>query len=122
MNRRKRVYICGPISKGDLLHNVNQATAAFIALAQAGFSPFCPMWSVYSKPAVGSTYSDEMTYADWIGVDLPWVEVSDAVLRLPGESTDADPEVALAAAYDIPTLYSVEDIIKWFGPNGGGNE
>jgi Rrf2 family protein len=33
---RKRVYIAGPISKGDLAHNINQATAAFVALAKAG--------------------------------------------------------------------------------------
>lgn len=28
--RRVRVYIAGPITKGDLAHNVNQATAAFV--------------------------------------------------------------------------------------------
>lgn len=131
MNRRKRVYICGPISKGDLLHNVDQATAAFVALAKAGFAPMCPHWSVYSKPAVGSSYSDyvfcvatangndEMTYADWIGVDLPWVEVSDAVLRLPGESTGADMEVAHAAKHEIPVMDSVADVIAWFKNAGG---
>lgn len=51
MKRKLRAYIAGPISKGDLCHNVNQATAAFVALAKAGCAPMCPHWSVYAKPA-----------------------------------------------------------------------
>lgn len=47
---KKRVYIAGPISKGDLLTNINQATEAFLSLVRAGFAPFCPHWSVYAKP------------------------------------------------------------------------
>jgi hypothetical protein len=125
---RKRVYIAGPISKGDLLHNVNQATAAFVALAKAGLAPFCPHWSVYSKPATHDPLevypprilcrgtvsgNDEMTHADWIGVDLPWVVAADAVLRLPGDSTGADMEVACAADHDVPVFYSVDDVVAW---------
>lgn len=123
-----RVYIAGPISKGDLLHNVNQATAAFVELARAGFAPFCPHWSVYSKPAEeGLTGwgrisvfcwatvqgNDQMSHSDWLNVDLPWVEVSDAVLRLPGESTGADREVARASEMGIPVFHSVADLIAW---------
>lgn len=125
---RKRVYIAGPISRGDLCHNVNQATAAFVALAKAGFAPFAPQWSVYSKPAHKRFESwgeevlceatiqgnDEMQHADWMGVDIPWVAVSDAVLRLPGESTGADMETAYAEAHGIPVLHSIEAVIARF--------
>lgn len=124
-----RVYIAGPISKGDLCHNLNQATEAFVTLAKAGFAPFCPHWSAYSKPAFRDVLpggsgpavlceatvsgNDRMTHADWLNVDLPWVEVSDAVLRLPGESAGADREVSHALALRIPVFYSVAELVAW---------
>ncbi len=123
---RKRVYLAGPISRGDLAHNVNQATAAFIELAKAGFAPFCPQWSVFSGGcwnglagvnviAFGTVAGDSrMSHADWLGVDLPWVGVSDAVLRLPGESTGADMEVDFARLNRVPVFQSVKELIEHF--------
>lgn len=49
---KRMVYIAGPITKGDLAHNINQGTAAFIALAKAGLAPICPMWSAFSGQAM----------------------------------------------------------------------
>lgn len=128
---RKRVYIAGPITKGDLAHNLNQATAAFVELARAGLAPLCPHWSAYSKPAgwfphprapgakvlceATAAGNDRMAYADWLGVDLPWVAVADALLRLPGESYGADAEVACARASGVPVFFSVNDVIVWAG-------
>ncbi len=130
---KKRVYIAGPISKGDLAANVNRATAAFVRLAKAGFAPLCPHWSVYSKPCKNwiiiddeetaedpdsvfcqgtKNGNDEMTHADWIGVDLPWVEVSHAVLRLPGESTGADLEVEHATRHGVPVYEDIDQLIR----------
>lgn len=124
-----RVYIAGPISKGDLAHNINQATAAFVTLAKAGLAPMCPHWSVYAKPCephgkdvlcVGDAMGNrEMTHAEWLGIDLPWVGVSNAVLRLPGESTGADREVAHARAMGIPVYYSVREVIDALAVTGG---
>lgn len=120
---KKRVYLAGPISKGDLTENVNQATEAFVQLAKAGLAPFCPQWSVYSKPckAKGSGVqclgtqngNSEMVHSDWLGVDIPWVEVSDVVLRLSGESIGADAEVAHAKKSSIPVFESVAEVIEW---------
>ncbi len=131
---RTRVYIAGPISKGDLVHNLNQATAAFVALAKAGFAPFCPHWSAYCKRATSRREAwgvevtcqatvegnDQMTHADWMGVDLPWVEVSDALLRLPGESTGADMEVHHARAHGVPVFHSIEDLVAHFEAYANG--
>lgn len=123
--KRHRVYIAGPISKGNLAHNVNQGTAAFIELAKAGFAPFCPHWSVYAKKCGsvdGGTRTiaygcvngnNEMKHDDWLGVDFPWVEVAEAVLRLPGESTGADRECELAFSKQIPIFDSVQQVIDW---------
>lgn len=128
---RKRVYIAGPITKGVLADNVNQATRAFVALAKAGLAPLCPHWSVYANDTcrpceVGNlTYSggvvcigtangnDEMTHKDWLGVDLAWVAVSDALLRLPGESKGADAEEFEATRWGIPVFHSVDEVIRW---------
>lgn len=121
---RPRVYIAGPITRGNLAANVNRATAAFVALAKAGFAPFCPHWSVYSKPCEPSGESEcectgtrdgngEMGHGDWIGVDLPWVSCADALLRLPGDSLGADAEVSCAILSGVPIFFSVEDVIRW---------
>lgn len=126
---RKIIYIAGPISRGDLCHNINQGTAAFVALAKAGFAPICPMWSVYAKPATYSRYgfprplvwceatamgNDGMTHEDWMGIDLPFVSASAAVLRLPGESRGADMETAHAEANGIPVFTSVDGLLEHF--------
>lgn len=121
---RKRIYIAGPISKGDLAHNVNQGTDAFLALARAGFAPFCPHWSAYAGGAKvsacgGSVYAIAerlpagTTHEDWMGVDLPWVAAADAVLRLPGESFGADMEVVHAVSLGIPVFESMADLQEW---------
>lgn len=129
---RRRVYIAGPISKGDLSHNIRQAERAFFKLIKAGLAPFCPHWSCYSTgPLLGlhPTSSREETYvyavataaggggcghADWLGADLPWVAVSEAVLRLPGDSSGADMEVRCAEENGIPVFHAVDEVIAHF--------
>lgn len=121
---RPTVYIAGPISKGDLVSNIDRATRAFVELAKLGFAPFCPHWSVYSGPALvtatgGSVYAlaapqpNELTHADWLAVDLEWVRKSDAVLRLPGDSVGADMETAEALRCGIPVFTNVEALRLW---------
>ncbi len=120
--QKPRAYIAGPISKGDLAHNINQATDAFVALAKAGYAPFCPHWSCYSgraewtrgevRSTAGAT-PNELTHDDWYGIDLSWVAVSNVVLRLPGESTGADLEVACATEHGIPVFYSLDTLLAW---------
>lgn len=122
----KRIYIAGPISKGPLAHNINQATEAFIELAKLGYAPFCPHWSVYASKctnyAVGviciaDATPNELTHEQWLDIDFEWVKVSDAVLRLPGESVGADMEVGCAIAHSIPVYESIEELHKHEGHN-----
>lgn len=110
---RHRVYISGPISHGDLRVNIAQASRAFFGLLKAGFAPLCPHWSVYSEDACDPDLNLEpvaervpagATHEDWIQVDLPWAAVADAVLRLPGESADADRECQIARDHGRPVL------------------
>lgn len=123
-----RIYIAGPISKGDLLHNVKQSDAAFERLAKAGLAPFNPMWSVYAGGAVAHRFPGDLaeinavgtrmsrlafTHAEWLRVDLPWVEASHAVLRLPGESTGADRETTHARQHGIPVFEDIAELEAW---------
>ena len=123
---RKRIYIAGAITRGVLADNVNRATRAFYELFAAGFAPFCPHWSVYAKECCvadwehsrvvcyGSAQPDNrMAHGDWLDLDLAWVAVAEAVLRLPGESTGADAEVAHAKSLGIPVFHSIDEAKAW---------
>jgi hypothetical protein len=127
--RRHRVYIAGPISKGDLKGNIDRATAAHTELMKAGFAPLCPHWSVYAKPTevrrsnphlspdvwcMATADGNGMSHADWLGVDLAWVAAADALLRLPGESTGADQEVAEARRLNVPVFFSAAELCAHF--------
>lgn len=112
MSDRFRIYVAGPISKGDLRHNVQQARDAGGQLLKAGFAPFVPHLSCYWAGDTPEVLPSGTTHEDWLGMDLPWVAVSDAVLRLPGESKGADAEVALARQLGIPVYHEVLSLIE----------
>lgn len=98
---RTRVYIAGPISKGCLQHNIDQARDAARRLIEAGYAPFCPQLTCFLESNAPSATSG-FPHETWLDVDLPWVAVSHAVLRLSGESKGADQEVAFAEEMGIP--------------------
>ncbi len=108
---RTKVYIASPISKGDLAHNIQQAVGAGSALIKAGYAPLVPQLSCFWDGCPPKALPGGFTHEDWLGIDLPYVFVSDAVLRLPGESKGADMETALAEQAGIPVLHSVEDVL-----------
>ena len=123
---RQRVYIAGPIVKGDLRANIRQACEAGLALVAAGLAPMVPQLSCYlgqrtyfhgellvhvgPEPEV---LPGAVPVELWYGGTLPWVEVSDAVLRLPGEGKGSDGEAARAKELGIPVFYSVAEVIAW---------
>ena len=120
----KRVYISGPITKGDIGHNVRQADAAMLALMRAGLSPFNPMLSCYAGGEGGEFVGvvpnakahggfRDLGHAAWVAMDFAWVEVSAAVLRLPGESTGADAECAHARSVGVPVFESLPALVAW---------
>ena len=120
---RLRCYIAGPISKGCLRDNVNNATACFHRLRKAGLAPFCPAWSAFSGGcfdddkgnaiATAGALPDGTTWEEWLEIDLPWTEAADAVLRLPGESRGADVETAHAEAMGVPVFTDEAALLEW---------
>lgn len=111
--KRPRVYISGPISLGDPEHNFTQAAAAQRELIRLGFAPLNPMLSM-KLPG-----HEAISHADWIASDLPWVELSEAVLRLPGKSVGADMETDYAAKHDVPVFHDIDSLNKAFRQDGG---
>ena len=108
MNRPK-VYISGPITKGNRNWNYYQACEVERKLMLAGFAPLNPMRSM----ALPFAWQDDMPHDLWIEVDLPWVECSNAVLRLPGESKGADIECNHARDFGVPVFYELKDLEEW---------
>lgn len=99
---RQRVYLSGPITMGNRAHNYYQAAEAQRLLMQAGYAVLNPMLSMMHPDG------NNISWDDWIASDLPWVEVSDVVVRLPGESKGAEAEVTHAEKFGIPVVAAID--------------
>jgi hypothetical protein len=109
---RTRIYIAGPITKGPLADNIRRATEAGVALLRAGYAPLVPHLTCYYGGPVPEVLPCGTRAEDWWAADLPWVAVSHAVLRLPGESVGADMETALAERLGIPVYHDLGTLIR----------
>jgi len=101
-----KVYIASPYTKGDVAINVKNQIDIADVLMNRGYAPFVPLYSHFQHMA------HPRPYQDWIKIDLEWVLSCDCVLRLPGESSGADGEIAHAKKYHIPVYYSIEELEK----------
>jgi hypothetical protein len=102
---KKRVYLAGPYSRGDVGENVHAAVLAADRLWAAGFAVFLPhlthLWHLVRPHP----------YADWIDYDLEWLACCDYLVRLPGESAGADQEESFARDHGIPVYHGVESFL-----------
>ena len=116
MSRRTRVYVSGPIStSGDWKQNMKVMYRAGMELRRLGYAPFVPA----AGPA--SAIGKGMTHEAWLECDFPYVEVADAVLRLPGDSRGADEECALADEIGVPVFGSIEELCAGIKPTREGD-
>lgn len=106
---RPIVYLSGPLSKGDRSLNVFQFMQAHELLMDAGFAVYNPGLTAMLP------WAWEKKHEDWIASDLPLVEKSDFVLRLPGESVGADMETDHALKHNILVVFvdSIASIKKY---------
>lgn len=106
---KSRIYVSGPLtSSGNVLENLDRAMSAARALIAAGFAPFCPHLTYHVDPR------GEYPHDLWMEIELPWVAVADALLRLPGESLGADLEVKAAEEAGIPVFTTIADLVRHF--------
>lgn len=104
---KKKIYVAGSYTKGNQTTNVRSAIDAANVLAGYGFVPFVPhlthFWDLL--------WPHE--YDWWMAYDDEWLQVCDAVLRLPGESLGADKEEERARELGIPVFYSLDELLLW---------
>ena len=100
------VYVASAYSLGDKLLNVNKSLEMGDKLIKLGYVPFLPLLTHYQHLLFPQSY--EM----WMKIDFEMVKRSDMLLRLPGISSGADREVALALKLKIPVAYSLEDLMQ----------
>lgn len=115
-----RIYLACPITKGDIRHNVAQADGAMAAVLGLGMAVLNPALTCFAGSlgeavapgASGHGAFTRFTHENWVNNCLPWVEVCDAVVRLPGESVGADIECSHAAQRGIPVFYGLPSFLK----------
>ena len=105
MTQILRVFIAGPYTKHDVAVNVAAAMRAWHELRDHGFSPFCPHLSHYLH------LPQPREYGDWLSHDRQWLEVCDALFRLPGKSYGADGEVTMAVRLGIPVFDDIAGLV-----------
>lgn len=106
-----RIYIAGPYSaktRIGRLSNVRRAVDAALELFNKGHFPYVPHLTHYVDVRV-KQIGRALSWADYIRWDMPWLEVSDAILYL-GSSKGADLELDAARARGKLVFFSVEDI------------
>jgi hypothetical protein len=105
---RKRVYVAGPMTLRNIEENVRRGIQAGIELIVAGYAPLIPHLTHYVDLAGG-----QFDLETWLEVDLPWVSVSDRLVRLAGRSPGADRETALANRLNIPTFNRLKELYQY---------
>lgn len=100
--RRLRIYIAGPITKGDIASNVKRGIDTGHSFMMAGFAPFVPHYSHFHNVVYGPR---QPQYEDWMSIDFSWILACDALYRMGGESKGADREVKFAIKHKIPVFY-----------------
>lgn len=125
---RPKVYIAGPISKGNHDHNFRLFTEAHHMLAEAGAAVLNPGLTM-KLPC-----HEDISHDEWMAMCLPWVQEADFLIRLPGHSVGADDEVRHALKHNVRVFIDREDIpgdlmhlAQWHGnwegpPNGDSCE
>jgi len=112
-----RVYVAGPYSNEHILKvfaNMRNGMRKSTELLLNGYSPFCP-WLDYHFTLMLQK-DEEISVEAYYRYSLAWLEVSDAVLVLPGSenSKGVQAEVNLAELSMIPVFYNEEELYDYF--------
>lgn len=103
-SENKWIYVSGPYTKGDTVIHVRNAIEVGMRLRESGFVPIIPHLFHFAHMI------EPADYRFWMDWDLKLLERCDAIIRLPGESSGADEEVAWMEARGKP-VFICQDII-----------
>ncbi len=102
--RRTVVYIACPMTQGFWTHNVRKCLQYAEELRAKGYSPYVPVLTWFWDMV------HPHSHESWLEYDFGLVAVSDAVLRIPGESEGADLELDYAVRNNVPIFTSINDL------------
>lgn len=100
------VFISSPYTLGDVALNVKTQIDAADKLMDRGYCPLAPLLTHFQHMV------HPRSYEDWLKIDFEYLSRSDVVLRLPGESSGADREVAHARKLGLPVVFSLEELYE----------
>lgn len=102
------VYIAAPYTHPDPVWNTHEAARVWSDLWLSGeVTPLCPHVSLLLHLVC------PLPVEDWYAFDIELLLRCDAVLRLPGDSTGADREVAVAESRGIPVFHNRGELFAW---------
>ena len=112
------ILIAGPYRAGTgdepslLARNLARLEEAAWPIFRAGHVPMIGEWVALPvlRGAGGTSVTDPVAKQIMYPTAERLLTHCDAVLRLPGESTGADQDVAIATARGLPVYYAVEEI------------
>ena len=106
-----RIYIAGPYTapnRQETDQNVNRAIDAGIEVFNRGHFPYVPHLTHLVDQRARDT-GEEMSWADFIKWDNPWLQISDALLLI-AESPGANIELQEAKRLGKTIFYSTNEI------------
>lgn len=103
-----KVFISGPYTLGDTAINVKKAMNLCNDLMELGFAPYCPHLTHFLH------INNPQPYEKWLELDIEYLKICDALIRISGKSSGADKEEDFAKNNKIPIFYNVSDLIKHF--------
>ncbi|MGW8564781.1 DUF4406 domain-containing protein [Isoptericola sp. NPDC055881] len=117
MTRPLLILIAGPYRSGTggdpaaMEANLRRLEEAAWPIFAAGHVPMIGEWvALPVLHSAGATIDDDLAADVLYPTAQRLLQHCDAVLRLPGESTGADQDVAIATSRGLPVYYDVADV------------
>ncbi len=107
--KKKKIYIASPYTFGDVGINVKTQQDATEDLYKLGFAVFAPVVQFHYQHI-----AHPHDYNFWMKHCYEWIDVCDALLRLPGVSEGADMEEKYAESIGIPVFHNLVDLEYYF--------
>lgn len=109
----KRIYVAGPYSASNIvkvLDNIREGMRESLEVLLAGYSPFVPWFDFHFQLMLRE--NETLSVEDYYEYSIAWLDVSDAMLVLPGYETSKGTlkEIERANELSIPIFYSLEDL------------